>query len=175
VVNRFHLVQNLRQALEAFLVDRRPALQAAAVCKAMRSLQPLPLSLAGRCLGDGAGAPNPRRRSSSRPGTPAGARSMEPAQTLCAEGPQARRPCRATSRLHSRSPACPRGEHPVMGSRRLGGCVRPPISPSRCRPWGTPSCACGRDSASMSRPVGPWSRRVCGVRQPSKASPAHAG
>jgi transposase len=31
VVDRFHLVRNLRQALEAVLLDRRPALQAAAV------------------------------------------------------------------------------------------------------------------------------------------------
>jgi transposase len=35
VVDRFHLVQNLRQALEAVLIDRRSALQAAAVCMAM--------------------------------------------------------------------------------------------------------------------------------------------
>jgi transposase len=35
VVDRFHLVQNLRQALEAFLSHHRPALQAAAVCTAM--------------------------------------------------------------------------------------------------------------------------------------------
>jgi transposase len=35
VVDRFHLVQNLRQALEAFLLDHRPALQAAAVSTAM--------------------------------------------------------------------------------------------------------------------------------------------
>ena len=35
VVDRFHLVQNLRQALEAFLIDHRPALQAAAVGAAM--------------------------------------------------------------------------------------------------------------------------------------------
>jgi transposase len=35
VVDRFHLVQNLRQALEALLLDRRPALQAAAVGTAM--------------------------------------------------------------------------------------------------------------------------------------------
>jgi transposase len=35
VVDRFHLVHNLRQALEAVLIDRRPALQAAAVCMAM--------------------------------------------------------------------------------------------------------------------------------------------
>jgi transposase len=35
VVDRFHLVQNLRQALEAVLLDHRPALQAAAVCTAM--------------------------------------------------------------------------------------------------------------------------------------------
>jgi transposase len=35
VVDRFHLVHNLRQALEAFLSNYRPALQAAAVCTAM--------------------------------------------------------------------------------------------------------------------------------------------
>jgi transposase len=35
VVDRFHLVQNLRQALEAILIDRRLALQAAAVGTAM--------------------------------------------------------------------------------------------------------------------------------------------
>jgi transposase len=35
VVDRFHLVQNLRQALEAFLSHHRPALQAAAMCTAM--------------------------------------------------------------------------------------------------------------------------------------------
>src|ERR671934_2988585 len=35
VVDRFHLVQNLRQALEAFLLDRRLALQAAAISRAM--------------------------------------------------------------------------------------------------------------------------------------------
>jgi len=40
VVDRFHLVQNLRQALEALLIDRRPALQAAAVGTAMALTQP---------------------------------------------------------------------------------------------------------------------------------------
>ena len=35
VVDRFHLVQNLRQALEAFLIDHRPALQDASVGTAM--------------------------------------------------------------------------------------------------------------------------------------------
>jgi transposase len=35
VVDRFHLVQNLRQALEVFLIDHRPALQDAAVGTAM--------------------------------------------------------------------------------------------------------------------------------------------
>jgi transposase len=40
VVDRFHLVQNLRQALEAVLLDRRPALQAAAVCTAMALTPP---------------------------------------------------------------------------------------------------------------------------------------
>jgi transposase len=35
VVDRFHLVQNLRQALEAFLIDHRSVLQAAAISTAM--------------------------------------------------------------------------------------------------------------------------------------------
>jgi transposase len=35
VVDRFHLVQNLRQALEGVLIDRRLALQGAAACTAM--------------------------------------------------------------------------------------------------------------------------------------------
>jgi transposase len=39
VVDRFHLVQNLRQVLEAWLIDRRPALQAAAVGTAMALTQ----------------------------------------------------------------------------------------------------------------------------------------
>jgi Homeodomain-like domain len=46
VVDRFHLVHNLRQALEAFLIDRRPALQAAAVGTAMALIQadgPIPV------------------------------------------------------------------------------------------------------------------------------------
>jgi transposase len=40
VVDRFHLVQNLRQASEAFLLDHRLALQAAAVCTAMALTPP---------------------------------------------------------------------------------------------------------------------------------------
>jgi transposase len=44
VVDRFHLVQNLRQALEAFLLNHRPALQAAAVGTAL-ALTPLTVSL----------------------------------------------------------------------------------------------------------------------------------
>ena len=40
VVDRFHLVQNLRQALEAFLIDHRPALQDASVGTAM-ALRPI--------------------------------------------------------------------------------------------------------------------------------------
>jgi transposase len=45
VVDRFHLVHNLRQALEAFLIDHRPVLQAAAVGTAlarMPSTGPVP-------------------------------------------------------------------------------------------------------------------------------------
>jgi transposase len=43
VVDRFHLVQNLRQALEAFLINHRPALQAAAVGTAMARMPPMGL------------------------------------------------------------------------------------------------------------------------------------
>jgi hypothetical protein len=51
VVARFHLVQNLRQALEALLLGRRPALQAAAVGTAMALTPadgPLPVVSMGR-------------------------------------------------------------------------------------------------------------------------------
>ena len=40
VVDRFHFVHTLRQALEAFLLDRRSALQTAAVCTAMAFMPP---------------------------------------------------------------------------------------------------------------------------------------
>jgi transposase len=40
VVDRFHLVQNLRQALEALLIDHRPALQVAAVGTALALTPP---------------------------------------------------------------------------------------------------------------------------------------
>jgi transposase len=40
VVDRFHLVQNLRQVLERFLLDHRPALQATAVMTAMARTPP---------------------------------------------------------------------------------------------------------------------------------------
>jgi transposase len=48
VVDRFHLVQNLRQALETFLLDRRLVLQDAAVSRAMALMptaSPVPLTL----------------------------------------------------------------------------------------------------------------------------------
>jgi transposase len=48
VVDRFHLVRNLREAVEAFLVTRRPALQAAAVRTAQvlaSSVAPVPATL----------------------------------------------------------------------------------------------------------------------------------
>jgi transposase len=62
VVDRFHLVYNLRQVLEAFLIDHRPALQAAAVGTAL-VLTPPP----------GVGPVIPRyqgRRRSSKPAPP---------------------------------------------------------------------------------------------------------
>jgi transposase len=43
VVDRFHLVQNLRQALEAVLIDHRPALQAAALSTAIALTRPTDL------------------------------------------------------------------------------------------------------------------------------------
>jgi transposase len=47
VVDRFHLVQNLRQALEALLIDHRPALQDAALSTALaltRPTDPIPIT-----------------------------------------------------------------------------------------------------------------------------------
>ena len=58
VVDRFHLVQNLRQVLEAFLLDHRPALQAAAVATAM-ALTPTAESCPGHPHLPGT-APNPQ-------------------------------------------------------------------------------------------------------------------
>jgi hypothetical protein len=47
VLDRFHLVHNLRQAVEAFLANQRPALQAAAACTAMAltpAADPIPVT-----------------------------------------------------------------------------------------------------------------------------------
>ena len=62
VVDRFHLVQNLRQALEAVLLDRRPALQAAAVCTAI-ALTPVDRPVPGLLMYRG-------RRRSPKPAPP---------------------------------------------------------------------------------------------------------
>jgi Transposase/Helix-turn-helix domain of resolvase len=68
VVDRFHLVQNLRQALEAVLLDHRPALQAAAVCTAM-ALTPVnrPVPVLLMCRGRRR-SPKPAPRVSRRVG-----------------------------------------------------------------------------------------------------------
>jgi hypothetical protein len=63
VVDRFHLVQNLRQVLEAFLLDHRPALQAAAVGTA-QALTPSPRVVPVPPMYQG-------RRRSSKPTPPA--------------------------------------------------------------------------------------------------------
>jgi transposase len=62
VVDRFHLVQNLRQLQEAFLLDHRPALQAAAVGTAV-ALTPAPRSVAAAPMYQG-------RRRSPQPAPP---------------------------------------------------------------------------------------------------------
>jgi transposase len=69
VVDRFHLVQNLRQALEALLLDRRPALQAAAVGTAM-ALTPADVPLPGVSMYRGrrqSPKPADRREDPARP------------------------------------------------------------------------------------------------------------
>jgi hypothetical protein len=87
VVDRFPLVQNLRQALEAFLIAPRAALQAAAGGTAMARTPPTgvapitPLDQGGRC---GRGArPSPAwpasGASGARPSTPPGAAPCRPA------------------------------------------------------------------------------------------------
>jgi transposase len=67
VVDRFHLVQNLRQALEAFLINHRPALQAAAVGTALAlrptaGLVPVTPMYRGRRR-----TPKPARQQAERP------------------------------------------------------------------------------------------------------------
>jgi DNA-binding NarL/FixJ family response regulator len=89
VVDRFHLVQNLRQAFEALLIGRRPALQAAAVGTAMARTQadgPLPIAsmYRGRRRDP---KPAPLREEAERP--PRHARWVaidEAVQTLRAQG-----------------------------------------------------------------------------------------
>jgi transposase len=69
VVDRFHLVHNLRQALEAVLIDRRPALQAAAVCTAIALTQadgPVPVVFMYRGRRQSP-KPAPRREDTARP------------------------------------------------------------------------------------------------------------
>jgi hypothetical protein len=69
VVDRFHLVQNLRQALEAVLLDRRSALQAAAVGTAM-ALTPADVPLPGVSMYRGrrqSPKPADRREDPARP------------------------------------------------------------------------------------------------------------
>jgi transposase len=52
VVDRFHLVQNLREAVEAFLVTQRPMLQAAAVRTAHALASPVaPVPVTLMCAG----------------------------------------------------------------------------------------------------------------------------
>jgi transposase len=74
VVDRFHLVQNLRQALETFLLDHRLALQAAAVCTAIAltptaSPVPCPTQVSGPApeLQAGVAAGGSRTAAPSRP------------------------------------------------------------------------------------------------------------
>jgi transposase len=88
VVDRFHLVQNLRQALEALLIDHRPALQAAAVGTAMALMStagPVPVTPMYRGRRQ---SPKPVRQHGQRP--PQHARWVaiyEAVHTLRAQGP----------------------------------------------------------------------------------------
>jgi len=89
VVERFHLVQNLRQALEAFLINHRPALQAAAVCTAMArtpptGLVPVTPMYRGRRRNP---RPAPRQEEAARPPRHAPWMAIyEAVQTLHAQG-----------------------------------------------------------------------------------------
>jgi hypothetical protein len=84
VVDRFHLVHNVRQALEAVLLDHRPALQAAAVCTAMARTpvdDPVPVRPMYRRLSPQPAPPverprrdNPQSRSARRTRAPRGCR-----------------------------------------------------------------------------------------------------
>jgi transposase len=89
VVDRFHLVQNLRQALEACLLDRRPALQAAAVCTAMALTPPTgPVPVRPMDLGEHRSPkpPQPREEAARPPRHGRWVAIYEAVRTLRAQG-----------------------------------------------------------------------------------------
>jgi transposase len=88
VVDRFHLVHNLRQALEAFLIDHRPSLQAAAVGTAV-ALTPLTASVPVTSMYRGrhrSPKPAPREGAAQRPRHAAWVAIYEAVQTLRTQG-----------------------------------------------------------------------------------------
>ncbi|HEX2277350.1 MAG TPA: transposase, partial [Candidatus Tectomicrobia bacterium] len=122
VVDRFHFVRNLRQALQAFLVDRRPALQDAAVSRAMAlMLTARPVPVAPMYLG------RRGRRPHGRADRPAGSPFIRPCRRCERRGlpsppwpgssATAVQPCMPTS-VETRRPASDgcSGGHPP-GSR----------------------------------------------------------
>jgi transposase len=89
MVDRFHLVQNLRQALEAVLIDRRPALQAAAVCMAMALTHvdgPIPLVSMYRGRRQSSKPAQPREETARPPRHARWVAIYEAVQTLRARG-----------------------------------------------------------------------------------------
>jgi transposase len=89
VVDRFHLVQNLRQALEAFLLDHRAALQSAAVCTAMAltpTASPVPVTPMYRGRRRGSKPVQPREEAARPPRHARWVAIYEAVHTLRAQG-----------------------------------------------------------------------------------------
>jgi len=151
VVDRFHLVHNLRQAVEALRIDRRPALQAAAVCTAIALTQadgPVPVVFIYRGQRQRP-KPAPRLEGTARP--PQHARWVaidEAVHTLRAQGMPLATIARQLGISRPTVYAYLRRETPP-GPRRLqrrpSARVLTPYLPSLIRRW--------RESGANSRPL----------------------
>jgi transposase len=155
VVDRFPLVHNLRQALEAFLRDRRPALQAAALGTAMALMPPTgPVPVTPTYRG---------RRRSAKPAPPREEAARPPRHAVWVAIDEAVRPLRAQGmalatiarQLGIRRPtvyAYLRRETPPGPKRpqwRPSARVLPPYLPYLIRRW----CESRADSAQLWREI----------------------
>jgi DNA-binding CsgD family transcriptional regulator len=146
VVDRFPLVQHLRPALAAFLLDRRPALQAAAVCTAMaRTPPPGPVPVTPLDRG---------QRRSSEPARQHAARSPRHARWVAIY--EARRTLRAQGMPLATIARQLGLSRPTVDADRRRDTPPAPRSPQRSRPVLRPDMPDlirrGREGISDSRP-----------------------